>query len=79
MNSAKGDELKAMAKEIFEKLRYSDPMSAVELVETEDKIEKQFADFANAVKSEDTELAKTISEELLTAIDIRNKKCKLLK
>ena len=79
MNSAKDAKLKAMAKEIFEKLRYCDPMSAAELVETEDKIEKQFGEFANAVRLEDAELAGSIAEELLLLIDVRNKKCKLLK
>ena len=78
-NDTKNEELKAMAKEVYEKLRYSDPMSVAELVEIEDKIEKQFAEFANAVKSEDTELAKTYYDELLLQINIRNKKCKLLK
>lgn len=78
-DDTKNEELKAMAKEVYEKLRYSDPMSVAELVEIEDKIEKQFAEFANAVKSEDTELAKTYYDELLSQINIRNKKCKLLK
>ena len=79
MNKANDEELKELTKKVYEAIRYSDPMSNAVLVEVEDKIEKTFADFENAVNTEDTELADYTADELLSLIDIRNKKCKLLK
>ena len=79
MNTAKTPELKSLAKKVYEAVRYSDPMSNAVLVEVEDKIENGFADFENAVNAEDLELAESTANELLSLIDIRNKKCKLLK
>ena len=79
MNTAKTSELKSLAKKVYEAVRYSDPMSNAVLVEVEDKIENGFADFENAVNAEDLELAESTANELLSLIDIRNKKCKLLK
>lgn len=79
MNSAKTAELKALAKKVYEAVRYSDPMSNAVLVEVEEKIQNGFSDFENAVAGEDFELASSTADELLSLIDIRNKKCKLLK
>ncbi len=79
MNTAKTTELKTLAKKVYEAVRYSDPMSNAILVEVEDKIQNGFIDFENAVNSEDFELASSTADELLSLIDIRNKKCKLLK
>lgn len=78
-NTAKTPELKALAKKVYEAVRYSDPMSNAVLVEVEEKIQNGFVDFENAVNSEDYELATSTADELLSLIDIRNKKCKLLK
>lgn len=79
MNTSKTAELKALAKKVYDAVRYSDPMSNAILVEVEEKIQNGFSDFENAVNSEDFELATSIADELLSLIDIRNKKCKLLK
>lgn len=79
MNTSKTTELKALAKKVYEAVRYSDPMSNAVLVEVEEKIQNGFSDFENAVVSEDFELASSTAEDLLSLIDIRNKKCKLLK
>ena len=79
MNSAKTAELKALTKKIYEAVRYSDPMSNAVLVEVEEKIQNGFSDFENAVTGGDYELASSTADELLSLIDIRNKKCKLLK
>ena len=79
MNTAKTAELKALAKKVYEAVRYSDLMSNAMLVETEKKIQNGFLDFENAVNGEDLELASSTANELLSLIDIRNKKCKLLK
>lgn len=66
-------------KKVYEAVRYSDPMSNAVLVEVEEKIQNGFSDFENAVVSEDFELASSTADELLSLIDIRNKKCKELK
>lgn len=79
MNTSKTAELKALAKKVYEAVRYSDPMSNAVLVEAEEKIQGAFSDFENAVNGEDFELASSTADELLSLIDIRNKKCKLLK
>lgn len=79
LNNTQNANLKAEAKKVYEALRYSDPMSKAELVETEEKIEKAFADFKNTVDNEDCALASATADELLSLIDIRNKKCRLLK
>ena len=79
MNTSKTTELKALAKKVYEAVRYSDPMSNAVLVEVEEKIQNGFSDFENAVNGEDFELASSTADELLSLIDIRNKKCKLLK
>ena len=79
MNTSKTAELKALAKKVYEAVRYSDPMSNAVLVEVEEKIQNGFHDFENAVNGEDFELATSTADELLSLIDIRNKKCKLLK
>ena len=79
MNTARSAELKSFVKKVYEAVRYSDPMSNVALVEVEEKIQKGYAAFENAVNTEDLELAAASADELITLIDIRNKKCKLLK
>lgn len=79
MNNSKTAELKALSKKVYEAVRYSDPMSNAVLVEVEEKIQNGFSDFENAVEAQDFELASSTADELLSLIDIRNKKCKLLK
>ena len=79
MNTAKSTDLKALAKKVYEAVRYSDPMTNAVLVEAEEKIQSSFYDFENAINGEDLELSSSTADELLSLIDIRNKKCKLLK
>lgn len=79
MNTSKTAEFKALTKKVYEAVRYSDPMSNAVLVETEEKIQNGFDDFENAVMGDDFELACSTADELLSLIDVRNKKCKLLK
>lgn len=79
MNTAKSAELNAVSKKVYEAVRYSDPMSNAALVEVEDKIQYSFSGFENAIDAEDSELAASIADELLSLIDTRNKKCRLLK
>lgn len=79
MSVSKTMELKAEAKRVYEAIRYSDPMSSDALSEIEGQIKSEFEFFSQAIKSEDLELAKSVSEGLINLIDGRNKKCKALK
>lgn len=76
---AKIPELKTEAKKVYEAIRYSDPMSNPALSDLEAQIFDKFNEFSSAVKSENAENAKTAAGELMTLIQNRNKKCKLLK
>ena len=79
MALAKTEELKMWCKKVYEAVRYSDPMSSPALASAESQITVKFADFSDAVKGEQAENVRTLSEELLVLIEDRNKKCKLLK
>ena len=79
MNSAKTDELLAEAKKVYEAVRYSDPMTNDVLSGLDSQIKGQFAAFADALRSDDIELAKTNSAELIELIAKREQICKLLK
>ena len=76
---AKIPELKTEAKKVYEAIRYSDPMSNPALSDLEAQIFNKFNEFSSTVKSENMETTKTVAGELLTLIQNRNKKCKLLK
>ena len=79
LSTCKSAELKTEAKKVYEAIRYSDPMSNDALADIEGQIQSEFTFFAQAINSEDLELAKTVGEGLLNLIDSRNKKCKVLK
>lgn len=79
INTAKTDELKALAKKVYEAVRYSDPMSNSALIEVNEQIENQFLAFQNAIKAEDSELAAFTAAQLIASIDNRNNKCKAIK
>ena len=79
MDTARSTELKSLAKKVYESIRYSDPMSNAALVEIEEKIQNAFSAFENAIDSGDIELASATANNILTLIDTRSKKCKLLK
>lgn len=79
MSVAKTDELVAEAKKIYEAVRYSDPMTNDALSGLDSQIRGQFTAFADAVKSEDIDLAKANSASLIELIKKREQTCKLLK
>ena len=54
-------------------------MSNYALKEINERIQRQFSAFEDAVRTEDLELSNEIASELLSIIDERNKKCRLLK
>lgn len=79
MARANSDEMKAETKKVYEAIRYSDPMSNDALANIENQIQNEFNTFADAVKNNDIDLAKSSANELVVLIHDRNKKCKLLK
>ena len=79
MARANSDEMKAETKKVYEAIRYSDPMSNDALANIENQIQNEFNTFADAVKNNDIDLAKSSANELVVLRHDRNKKCKLLK
>lgn len=79
MTSAKSDELCTEAKKVYEAIRYGDPMANDALSDLDTQIKRQFASFADAVKAEDTELAKETSNVLIELVEKRNYNCKIFK
>ena len=77
--TANTPELKKVAKNVYEAIRYSDPMSIDALSNVESRIQSKFTAFEKAVKEENYELAVATSKEVLDLVDSRNKKCKVLK
>lgn len=79
MSSAKSDAAKKETKRVYEKIRYSDPMSDDALADIESQITSKFTDFCNAVNANDNGAATLSANELILLIEDRNKKCRLLK
>lgn len=79
ISKAKNEEFKTLTKKVYEAVRYSDPMSNTKLADIEKQIESEFLLFAKAVKSDNMSLADSSSENLISLIDERNKKCRVLK
>ena len=71
--------IKARAKEVYEAIRYSDPVSNDGLKDIEDKISLMFGEFSSAISNNDLQKASDIADSLLTLLSERNKKCKILK
>ncbi len=78
MLKAGSEETKAIAKKVFEAVRYSDPVSSETLNVLEAKITLCFSDLQTAIKENRSDIA-TIADELIELLIERNKKCKLLK
>ena len=76
MSRAQNETAKSAAKKVYEAVRYSDPMSNDGLSGIESEIAIKFNQFANNLNSDDTNV---IADELITLINDRNKKCKILK
>lgn len=79
VKNAKSEDAKALAKKVFESIRYSDPMRAPELDSLETDIQERFSEFEQMASKGDIENAKLIADELLGLIETRNNKCKALK
>lgn len=79
MARALSPEIKAEVKEVYEAVRYSDPMSCDALSDIESQIMIKFSDFSDAVTANDFDAVQSTSGELIILLNDRNKKCKLLK
>lgn len=79
VSRAKSDETKAIAKKVYEAIRYSDPMSNEALSSVESQITIKFNEFSNAVIEDNKPTAKAIGNELIILVNDRNTKCKLSK
>lgn len=79
LSRAKSDETKAIAKKVYEVIRYSDPMSNETLSSVESQITIKFNEFSNAVIEDNKSLAESIGNELIILVNDRNKKCRLSK
>lgn len=77
--SATSDELRSLAKKVYEAIKYSDPVSNTALADLDSQIEREFEAFSDAIRDGDAELAKANADSLTQLIDKRNQKCKLLK
>lgn len=76
---AKSEEVKAVAKKVYEAIRYSDPMSNEALASVESQIATKFNEYSNAVLADNAELSSALGKELLMLIEDRNSICKMLK
>lgn len=79
LNQSESDETKAIAKKVYEAIRYSDPMSNDALSSVESQITIKFNEFSNAVIEDNKPLAESIGNELIILVNDRNKKCRLSK
>ena len=77
VHQAVNAEAQAAVKKVVDALRYSDPMSAPALQESEAEIAEKFTAFAAAIKAGGDVTA--LADSLLAAIAARNAKCKVMK
>lgn len=71
--------IKVECKKVYEAIRYSDPMSSEDLATTEKLLAEKFGNFSIAIKANDEMATLQAATEVLSAIQQRNNKCKLLK
>lgn len=76
---AKSDEARAACKEVYEAVRYSDPMNNDALAGIEAKITAQFSIFTAAVVENNIITVNESATELVILIGERNKRCRLEK
>ena len=72
-------EMTALTRQVYEAVRYSDPMSNDALSNLEGRVSEKFSEFATAVQSGDLAAAQGQKAQLLSLLEERNLKCKMLK
>ena len=71
--------VKEECRKVYEKVRYSDPMSNGELSEIENKISDKYSELAKAVEEDNYVTVENTAKEMISLVEDRNRKCKLLK
>ena len=79
MTKAASEQVKAEVKNVYEAIRYSDPMSNDALSAIEQEITSHFAALSNAVEKNDLHEIKQAANDVLILVNNRSQKCKLLK
>lgn len=74
---SKSETAKDMCNKVFEALRFSDPMSRVDLNDIENQIKATMSEFSSAVKSNDGGNICVLGNKLLELIGERNTMCKV--
>ncbi len=75
---AKSDDAGTAARQVYDAIRYSDPMSNDALADCEKEIRNKYNELLTAIKN-DTDDCRAIADELLLLIQQRNAMCKTLK
>lgn len=75
----KEPEAKAVCKKVYEAIRFSDPMSTLELMTIENDIKSSFDSFEKAVLESKKDLIHSESQNLLALVSERNNLCKRMK
>jgi len=73
---AKSNEAKECCKKVYDAFRYSDPMSSEALDNIELEILNSFESFKESINENDSEITKSLAEDLLIQIKTRNELCK---
>ncbi len=79
LEQSAGAELLPQVKQVYEALRYSDPMSSAELSGIEAEIAGQYAAFSKAVKENQTETVGLTALTICNLMKERNEICKQMK
>ncbi len=77
LNKVMGEPAKRDVQKVYETIRYSDPISCMELISVEEQISQKFKEFSIIILSRGE--YREVLGELLTLLDERNKKCRLFK
>ena len=76
---SKSNDIKKECKKVCEAVRYSDPVSADELAETEAEIERKLDEFKNAVEDDNADKVKALAGDIVALVGDRNRMCKGMK
>ncbi len=79
MSRAATEQLKALSKNVYEALRYSDPVSDVRLQPIEEKIGKLLSQFSIDIDNNDLPAATEHAKTLIRQVEERNIRCKAYK
>lgn len=76
VNHANSSEIKNQCQKVYEKLRYSDPMSSDSLSGIEQQIKEELQALTDSVIAGDSSATESFAHSIMILIDERNNKCK---